>query len=99
MRNYELMLIFDASLDEKAIEDECQKIFSIIEKGDGKITNSTNWGVRKLAYPIKHNENGYYFIINFEADDKIIREIDRVNKINDKILRHLIVKDEKDLKE
>jgi len=93
------MLIFDASLDEKAIEDECQKIFSIIEKGDGKITNSTNWGVRKLAYPIKHNENGYYFIINFEADDKIIREIDRVNKINDKILRHLIVKDEKDLKE
>ena len=99
MRNYELMLIFDASLDEKAIEDECQKIFSIIEKGDGKITNSTNWGGRKLAYPIKHNENGYYFIINFEADDKIIREIDRVNKINDKILRHLIVKDEKDLKE
>jgi len=99
LRNYELMLIFDASLDEKAIEDECQKIFSIIEKGDGKITNSTNWGVRKLAYPIKHNENGYYFIINFEADDKIIREIDRVNKINDKILRHLIVKDEKDLKE
>lgn len=99
MRNYELMLIFNASLDEKAIEDECQKIFSIIEKGNGKITNSTNWGVKKLAYPIKHNENGYYFIINFEADDKIIREIDRVNKINDKILRHLIVKDEKGLKE
>ncbi len=99
MRNYELMLIFNASLDEKAIEDECQKIFSIIEKGNGKITNSTNWGVKKLAYPIKHNENGYYFIINFEANDKIIREIDRVNKINDKILRHLIVKDEKGLKE
>jgi small subunit ribosomal protein S6 len=93
------MLIFNASLDEKAIEDECQKIFSIIEKGNGKITNSTNWGVKKLAYPIKHNENGYYFIINFEANDKIIREIDRVNKINDKILRHLIVKDEKGLKE
>jgi len=99
LRNYELMLIFNASLDEKAIEDECQKIFSIIEKGNGKITNSTNWGVKKLAYPIKHNENGYYFIINFEANDKIIREIDRVNKINDKILRHLIVKDEKGLKE
>ncbi|HAX17407.1 MAG TPA: 30S ribosomal protein S6 [Actinobacteria bacterium] len=99
MRDYEIMVIFDASLDEEAIEKEYHKITSIIETGKGAVTGSVKWGTRKLAYPIKHQENGYYYIINFSADEKIINEIDRVNKINDKIIRHLIVKKENDLKE
>jgi small subunit ribosomal protein S6 len=93
------MLIFDASLEEDAIEKELQKITSIIEKDNGTIIDSQKWGVRKLAYPIKHQENGYYYIINFTSSEKAINEIDRVNKINDKILRHLIVKDERKPKE
>ena len=95
MRNYEIMLIFDASLEENDIEKELKKVTSIIEKGKGSITDSQKWGVRKLAYPIKHQENGYYHLINFTSDETVINEIDRVNKINDKILRHLIVKEEK----
>lgn len=99
MRNYEIMLIFDASLDEDAIEKELQKITSIIEKGNGSIIDSQKWGVRKLAYPIKHQENGYYHIINFSSSETVVNEIDRVNKINDKVLRHLIVKEEKNSRE
>ncbi len=99
MRDYEIMVIFDAGLDEEAIEKEYHKITSIIEKGKGAVTDSVKWGTRKLAYPIKHQENGYYYIIDFNADEKVINEIDRVNKINDNILRHLIVKKENDLKE
>ena len=99
MRNYEIMLIFDASLEEDAIEKELQKVTSIIEKGKGSITDSQKWGLRKLAYPIKHQENGYYHLINFSSTETVVNEIDRVNKINDKLLRHLIVKDEKDSKE
>jgi len=99
LRNYEIMLIFDASLEEDAIEKELQKVTSIIEKGKGSITDSQKWGLRKLAYPIKHQENGYYHLINFASTDTVVNEIDRVNKINDKLLRHLIVKEEKDSKE
>lgn len=99
MRNYEIMLIFDASLEEDVIEKELQKITSIIEKGKGSIIDSQKWGVRKLAYSIKHQENGYYHIINFSSSETVVKEIDRVNKINDKILRHLIVKEEKKSKE
>ncbi|MCL4385416.1 MAG: 30S ribosomal protein S6 [Actinobacteria bacterium] len=99
MRKYEIMLIFDASLDEDAIEKELQKITSIIEKGNGSIIDSQKWGVRKLAYPIKHQENGYYHIINFSSSETVVNEIDRVNKINDKVLRHLIVKEEKNSRE
>lgn len=99
MRNYEIMLIFDASLEEDAIEKELQKITSIIEKGNGSIIDSQKWGVRKLAYPIKRQENGYYHIINFSSSETVVNEIDRVNKINDKVLRHLIVKEEKNSRE
>ncbi|MDD5659745.1 MAG: 30S ribosomal protein S6 [Actinomycetota bacterium] len=99
MRNYEIMLIFDASLEEDVIEKELQKITSIIENGKGSITDSQKWGLRKLAYPIKHRENGYYHIINFTSTETVINEIDRINKINDKLLRHLIVREEKNSKE
>jgi len=93
------MLIFDATLEEDAIGKELQKVTSIIEKGKGTITDSQKWGVRRLAYPIKHQENGYYHLINFSSTDAIVNEIDRVNKINDKLLRYLIVKEEKNSKE
>ncbi|MHB1253152.1 MAG: 30S ribosomal protein S6 [Candidatus Humimicrobiaceae bacterium] len=99
MRNYEIMLIFDASLEEDAIGKELQKVTSIIEKGKGSITDSQKWGVRRLAYPIKHQENGYYHLINFSGTEVVVNEIDRVNKINDKLLRYLIVKEEKNSKE
>lgn len=98
MRNYEIMLVFDASLEEDAIGRELKKVTSIIEKGKGTITDSQKWGVRKLAYPIKHQENGYYHLINFTSSETVVNEIDRVNKINDKLLRHLTVKEEKDSK-
>lgn len=98
MRNYEIMLVFDASLEEDAIGKELKKVTSIIEKGKGTITDSQKWGVRKLAYSIKHQENGYYHLINFTSSETVVNEIDRVNKINDKLLRHLTVKEEKDSK-
>jgi len=98
LRNYEIMLVFDASLEEDAIGRELKKVTSIIEKGKGTITDSQKWGVRKLAYPIKHQENGYYHLINFTSSETVVNEIDRVNKINDKLLRHLTVKEEKDSK-
>lgn len=99
MRNYEIMLIFDALLEEDAIGKELKKVTSIIEKGKGSITDSQKWGVRRLAYPIRHQENGYYHLINFSSTDVVVNEIDRVNKINDKLLRYLIVKEEKNSKE
>jgi len=99
LRNYEIMLIFDASLEEDAIEKELQKVTSIIEKGKGSIVDSQKWGVRKLAYQIKHQDNGYYHLIKFSSTEVVVNEIDRVSKINDKLLRYLIVKEEKNSKE
>lgn len=94
MRNYELVAIFDPSLEEEAVDTELSKITSIIEKEKGKISDVDKWGIRKLSYPIKKQESGNYIIIYFSGKNAAISELDRVNKINDKILRHLIVKNE-----
>ena len=50
------------------------------------------WGKRRLAYPVKKQNDGYYVLINFEIEPDAIFEIDRVIKIREEILRHLIVK-------
>ncbi len=92
MRSYELAIIFDPSLEEEEIEKELSKNTSLIEKEKCKVSKVDRWGTRKLAYPIKSQENGYYVIVYFEGNSSIITEIDRINKINDKILRHMIVK-------
>jgi small subunit ribosomal protein S6 len=92
VKSYELMLIFDPSIEESKITEELSKITSIIEKNKGEILNKDIWGVKRLAYPIKHQENGFYALLHFNSDAKVLLELDRVNKINDKILRHLIVK-------
>jgi len=92
VKNYELMLIFDSLLEDQAINEELSKITSIIEKDKGKVQNTDIWGVKKLAYPIKHQDNGFYVLLHFISGVKALAELDRLNKINDKILRHLIVR-------
>jgi len=92
LRNYELVVIFDPTLEEEALEKELSKITSLIEKEKCIVSNVNKWGIRRLAYPIKKQESGYYLVIYFEGNKEIISELDRINKINEKILRHLVVK-------
>ena len=97
MKNYELMLVFNPSLPEGTVNEELSKITSVIEKSKGKVAGTDIWGVKKLAYPIKHQENGFYVLVTFSSQTHLLGELDRINKINDKVLRHLIVKtDEKE---
>ena len=87
-----MVLIFSPSVEEGSVNEELAKITSLIEKSKGTVTSTDVWGVKKLAYPIKHQENGFYVILYFSSGTEILPELDRLNKINDKILRHLIVK-------
>jgi len=92
VKNYEMMLIFGPEMDESSVNDEVSKITSVIEKSKGAVQNTEFWGVKRLAYPIKHQDNGFYVLIYFNSETTVLPELDRLNKINDKILRHLIVK-------
>ncbi len=95
MRKYELALIFDPSLDEKGIDDELSKITSLIKKQKAEVGDVDKWGIKKLAYPIKKQDNGFYCFLYFTGEDELIEELNRVSNINDKLLRHLIINREK----
>ena len=94
MKEYELAVIFDATLEEENIDQEIAKLTTLLEKEKCEIARIDKWGVKKLAYPIKKQDNGFYAIIYFNGTSDIIPELDRINKINDLVLRHMVVKSE-----
>ena len=94
MKEYELAVIFDATLEEEKIDQEIAKLTTLLEKEKCEIAGIDKWGVKKLAYPIKKQESGFYAIIYFNGTSDIIPELDRINKINDLVLRHMVVKSE-----
>ena len=94
MKEYELAVIFVATLEEEKIDQEIAKLTTLLEKEKCEIARIDKWGVKKLAYPIKKQESGFYTIIYFNGTSTIIPELDRINKINDLVLRHMVVKSE-----
>ena len=94
MKEYELAVIFDATLEEEKVDQEIAKLTTLLENEKCEIARIDKWGVKKLAYPIKKQESGFYAIIYFNGTSAIIPEVDRVNKINDLVLRHMVVKSE-----
>lgn len=93
MRKYEMVCIFVPNMEEEERNGLLDKIKGIIET-DGQIEKIDEWGLRKLAYEIKDYVEGHYVVINFQAGKEVIDELDRVIKITDKVIRHMIVKEE-----
>lgn len=94
MRKYETIFILHPSLDEEAVKANIEKFQGVIVNGGGKVENVDFWGKRKLAYEINKVNEGYYTLINFEANPELPKELDRVFRITDGVIRHIIVKNE-----
>jgi small subunit ribosomal protein S6 len=92
MRKYEAVFIFLPSEEEKRVQ-VLERFKGIIE-ADGAITNIDEWGTRKLAYLIDDIAEGYYVLINFEGTPEVIKELDRVARISDSIMRHMITRED-----
>ena len=95
MNKYETLFILKATLDEEAVKAGVEKFKGIIENGGGTIENVDAWGKRKLAYEIDKQNEGIYTLINFTADSQLPKELDRVFRITDGVVRHIIVSLEK----
>ena len=92
MNKYEMMFIVKANADEKAITNTAKSLKDIITSMKGKIENEQDLGSKELAYPIKKENVGYYFVVNFEATAEIVAELDRKARIDESVLRHLIIR-------
>lgn len=93
MRKYEALFIFLPNMEEEKRVQLIDRFKSIIE-ADGTVTNVDEWGVRKLAYLIDDIGEGYYALINFEGTPAVVDELDRIAKISDSVMRHMIIRDE-----
>lgn len=93
MRKYEGVFIFLPNEEEERRNQLLERLKGIIE-GDGTISKIDEWGIRKLAYLIDDIAEGYYVLMNFESTPEVISELDRIAKISDGIMRHMIIRED-----
>ena len=89
--SYETLFIIDVSLAEDAIKALVEKFSALIAE-NGTVTEVNEWGSRRLAYPINDKEDGYYVLINFEAEGKFPAELKRIFGITDGIMRSIVIR-------
>ena len=88
--NYEVVYIIDPAQGEEGIAALVAKFKTLAEQ-NGSAVEVEEWGSRKLAYPIDYKTEGYYVLVNFTSAPEFPRELDRKLRINDGIMRSLIV--------
>ena len=88
---YETVIVYSVKNGEESIKELVEKFKALIE-ANGTLESVDEWGVRRLAYPIDYQNEGYYVLYNFESAAEFPAELDRVIKITDGVLRSLIVK-------
>ena len=91
MRDYELVYVVKPVLDEETREGVQNKIKEIIETNGGEVTKVDAWGNRKLAYQIAKFTEGFYTLVNFKASVELPKELVRNLKINENVIRHMVV--------
>jgi len=94
MRAYETTFILVPSLDAEGFQKEVDGIKGVITSNGGEITAEKEWGRRRLAYPIRDHSEGIYHILRFSLDPKQLPKLDRYYKLNENVLRALVIRDE-----
>ena len=90
MKAYELLYFVAPTLEDEAREAVSTRIAGVIEEANGKVDEVDNWGTRKLAYEIGELTDADYTLVNFHANEDQIAELDRVLRISDNVVRHMI---------
>ncbi|MCI6291097.1 MAG: 30S ribosomal protein S6, partial [Eubacteriales bacterium] len=97
MNKYEVMYVIDPTLED-SVRNELISYFSgIVEKNAGMIDRIDEWGKRRLAYAINYKTEGYYVLMYIQGPSELPRELERNFKINDKVLRYLVIRYEGEL--
>lgn len=91
LNSYETIFIVDATLEEEAVAQVKEKFTSLIA-ANGTVNNIDEWGKRRLAYEINDKTEGYYYLVDFTADGEFPKELDRQFRINENILRTIIIR-------
>jgi small subunit ribosomal protein S6 len=93
VKKYEVMYIVKP-LEEEATNAVVEKFENLIKNNGGDVEKTDRWGKKRLAYELNDFVEGYYVVVNFTAEPAVVAELDRVMKITDEILKHMIIKED-----
>ncbi|MBN1827322.1 MAG: 30S ribosomal protein S6 [Candidatus Eisenbacteria bacterium] len=95
MAIYESMVVYGGRLEGQEIEEQISKFQKAIETGKGEIHSIERMGKRHLAYEIMRNQDGYYTVFHFQAEPKLIAPLQRSLRLNESVLRHIVLRKDK----
>ena len=99
MNLYEHTIVLRQDITSSQIKQLTEKYSKLIEKNDGNIVKTENWGLLNLAYIIKKNKKGNYLHFKIEGNGKIIKELEKNESIDKNLLKYMTIKVKKfDLK-
>jgi small subunit ribosomal protein S6 len=90
MRNYELAYILDPELDEESISTFEERFKGWVVAAGGTIKNVDSWGKRRLAYPVKKHNEGYYYFVQIDMPPQAGIELERDLRLSEQVLRFMI---------
>jgi small subunit ribosomal protein S6 len=94
MRRYELMVILDPNLEERAVSPSLDQFLGVVKNDGGSVEKVDVWGRRRLAYDIQKKSEGIYAIVDLTAEPATVKELDRQLNLNETILRTKVIRPE-----
>ena len=93
MHHYEMMVCFRPDLDEEALGSLSPRLSAMVVNQGGEVTKESSMGRRRLAYPIQRFHEGIYQVVNFTLDAAKVEELERHLRLDEDIIRHIVIKE------
>ncbi|SEG82967.1 SSU ribosomal protein S6P [Thermomonospora echinospora] len=94
MRRYEVMVILDPSIEERAIAPSLDQFLTVVKNGGGSVEKVDIWGRRRLSYEIQKKGEGVYAVVDLTAEPAIVKELDRQLNLSETVLRTKVIRPE-----
>ena len=94
MRHYEIMIILDPNLEERAVQPSLEGFLKVVTGDGGKVAKLDIWGKRRLAYQIEKKAEGIYAVVDLTAEPATVQELDRQLNLNEGVLRTKVLRPE-----
>lgn len=91
LKDYETVFILTPILSEQQMKDTVEKFKQVLLDNGAQIINEENWGLKKLAYPIQHKNNGFYTLLEFRAEAKAVATLETEYRRDERVMRFLTV--------
>jgi len=92
VRSYEMVFIVRPDIEGDDLDDVISEVGELIQRNDGEVTKVEPWGLHKLAYPIKKQQEGRYVLTTFDLEPTNVSELERVLKLKESVIRHLVIR-------